>query len=265
MIKKILIFSVILAVLAAFSPVSAAKPTANYLPEVAEENGVYDVPGRPDMKVRVFVHKARPEPSEALALSCDLPDPDSSAVTGAEVWRLPSSAAYKLNTASVPSLVGGGNLSEIVGESFAEWTAVVPGYFTISNAGTTSKTRQALDFENIITWGRTSGTALATTYIWYYTATKMVADVDTIMNKKFVWSWSDPDTWPSDPEGDTCAFENSYDAQNIMIHELGHWFGLDDEYDTAYANNTMYGYGAKKETKKDTLTAGDKAGLDAIY
>ncbi len=267
MSKKFIVFSAVLALVLVVSPVLAAKPSGNYLPEVSEESGIYDVPGRADMKVRVIVHKAKPDPSPVLALACDLADLESSAVVSAEAWRLPAVWSYKLNTASVPSLVGGSNLPEIVSESFDAWKSAVPGHFTIDNAGTTSKTRQALDFESIIAWGRTSGTALATTYIWYYTANYKVADVDTIMNKKFAWSWSDPDTWGASgaDAGTTCAYEKSYDAQNVMIHELGHWFGLDDEYVSAYANNTMYGSASTKETKKDTLTTGDKLGVQAIY
>jgi len=45
----------------------------------------------------------------------------------------------------------------------------------------------------------------------------------------------------------------------------GHWFGLDDVYDTSYRDATMYGYGSKWEVKKTTLTTGDKAGTFAIY
>ena len=63
-----------------------------------------------------------------------------------------------------------------------------------------------------------------------------------------------------------CAYIESYDAQNILTHEIGHWFGLDDEYDaTNYQNATMYGYGSKTEVKKNTLTDGDINGLRAIY
>ena len=41
--------------------------------------------------------------------------------------------------------------------------------------------------------------------------------------------------------------------------------GLADEYTQEYADNTMFGYGSKGETKKNTLTTGDKTGLTAIY
>lgn len=166
--------------------------------------------------------------------------------------------------------MGSGNLVKIVNNSFGAWTeAITSGGRVapvISNGGITTINRARFDGQNVITWGRTSGTALGVTYIWYYTTTYKVAEVDTVMNQKFSWAWSDPSTWPSDPQNDTCAYANVYDAQNIMVHEIGHWYGLDDEYDAAsYAHNTMYGYGSKKETKKDTLTTGDITGINKIY
>ena len=92
---------------------------------------------------------------------------------------------------------------------------------------------------------------MGVTYVWYYTATNLVADVDTIMNKKYPWSLS-------------CS-TNSYNAEDILTHELGHWFGLDDEYTGNFIDNTMYGYGSKAEIKKITPENGDKAGINLIY
>ena len=121
----------------------------------------------------------------------------------------------------------------------------------------TNVNRARYDGQNIIAWGRTNGSALAVTYTWFNQATGYVAEVDTIMNQKFSWFWN--------ATNNTCTEQNSYDAQNILTHELGHWMGLDDTYDSTYVNNTMYGYGSKGETKKDTLTTGDVSGVNAIY
>ncbi len=79
------------------------------------------------------------------------------------------------------------------------------------------------------------------------------------MNQKFSWKWSDQSVHQD------CAYSNSYDAQDILTHELGHWVGLDDEYTSDFANNTMYGYGSQQEVKKDTLTTGDITAATAIY
>ena len=76
------------------------------------------------------------------------------------------------------------------------------------------------------------------------------------MNKKFTWYWS---------QDKSCAYQNVYDAQDILTHELGHTFGLDDMYTNDYANHTMYGYGSKGEVKKDTLTIGDAQSVKILY
>lgn len=269
---------------------------------VPEEDGIYDVPGHPELKVKVIVHKARggkkpkptpsatpsptpsstptptatptptitpnptPTPSAAPTPSptpfpgvCGLIDDNSSvAVDGAAGWKLPSQWTYKINTASVPLSVGSGNLSTIAGRAFSVWSAASGVAF--SALGTTTVNRSAYDGQNIIAWGNvSSANALAVTYTTYYTVSGLVADVDTIMNQNYSWSWTDQITNPN------CAYTNSYDAQDILTHELGHWMGLDDEYTAVYANNTMYGYGSKGEVYKDTLTAGDIAGINNIY
>ena len=82
------------------------------------------------------------------------------------------------------------------------------------------------------------------------------------MNRRTSWGWSDPSDWP---DGQTCALDGVYDAQNILTHELGHTMGLDDHYDAPYENNTMYGYGSRTETKKNTLTTGDITGVSKLY
>lgn len=40
---------------------------------------------------------------------------------------------------------------------------------------------------------------------------------------------------------------------------------VDDVYSAEFQNNTMYGYGAVTETKKNTLSTGDMLGVEAIY
>lgn len=221
---------------------------------IPERNGDYPVPGRPGLRVRVFVHepKERPISSSAVAV-CLNPNVFVSAV-GATGWKLPNSDwKYKVNTSSVPSSVGGSNLAAIVTNGFNSWISSISSSSKphLVADGTTLKTRNALDFENIITWGRTNGSALGVTYVWYYTATHEVADVDTIMNQKFAWSLS-------------CS-PTSYNAENILVHELGHWFGLNDQYGSAYVDDTMYGYGSKAETKKISPESGDIVGINLIY
>jgi hypothetical protein len=234
------------------------KDTDGNLPQVS---GTYDVPGHPNLKLRVFVHgpKVKPEPSVLPSLVCN-PDPTSDAVVDSAGWHLPTGQwVYRLNTASVPSSVGSSNLSTLAQLAFGAWQNVSNGKVAFVAGSPTTVNRAKYDGQNIIAWGRTSGSALAVTYTWYYPSTGVVAETDTIMNLKFPWSWTDQSS------SQNCADANSYDAQDILTHELGHWMGLDDEYTSAYVDNTMYGYGSKGEVKKDTLTTGDIAGVGNIY
>lgn len=228
--------------------------------EPPENSGVYDVPGKPGMKVRVFVHPnkgrpPKPEPTPSPVLNCT--DNDSTAVVGQTGWHLPSNWSYYVNP-NVPNSISG-NLTAVVNNSFAAWQTPLAGKVNFNYGGTTNIDRKALDGNNIIAWGRTSGSALGVTYTWYYPSTGLAVETDTIMNKKFSWSWTDPNSFQCSQNA------NTYDAQNILTHELGHWVGLDDHYTSDYVDNTMYGYGSKGEIKKDTLTSGDVAGLNNIY
>lgn len=224
--------------------------------DIPDKSGKYPDPDHPGITVQVFAHPERPTKDESSALVCNLADPDSSATVGSTGWKLPSNWTYNLNPSSVPSSVGGSNLATIVSNGFADWTAAANNKVAFTQGPNTSVARQAYDQKNVIAWGRTSGSALGVTYVRYYTSTGQVVDVDTIMNKKFAWKWSN---------SNTCAESTAYDAENIMNHELGHWLGLDDMYTADYTDNTMYGYGSKGEVKKNTLTTGDIAGTAAIY
>ncbi|OGI16173.1 MAG: hypothetical protein A2Z52_01075 [Candidatus Moranbacteria bacterium RBG_19FT_COMBO_42_6] len=250
MARKFLGLLALVSLFAWFSPVLAAKP--NYAPEFPQNNGTYDVPGHPNLKVKVFVHKPNPgKPGPAPAPTCS--DLHVNSVVGGTGWHLPSSFMYTLNPASVPSSVKGSNLSSIAALASGAWKTAISNKVNINqNPQTTTINRAVNDGKNIVAWGRTSGSALAVTYTWYSLPDKTVTESDIIMNSKFRWSWN------------VCS-DSSYDAQNILTHEMGHWMGLDDEYDSAHVDNTMYGYGSTGEFKKDTLEAGDITGVNAVY
>ena len=226
--------------------------------DIPEIDGTYDVPGHPELKVRVFVHKVKPgnPVTPTPSLQCGLDDPDSLAVVDKELWKLPANFIYNLNLKNVPALVGSGNWPIIAENSFNVWENAIQNKANVSRGNNTTVSRQGLDGKNIVAWGSASSSTLGVTYIWYYPDTMEVVELDTILNTKFVWTWSGIST---------CAYANSYDSQNILTHEIGHWFGLDDHYTADYANNTMYGYGFKMDAKGDTLTSGDINGVIRIY
>lgn len=227
---------------------------------IPEKNGDYPDPEHPGVRVRVFVHEPKgekPQADQSPILVCNSQDPNSNAIVPPTGWHLPANWTYTLNQSNVPSNVGSGNLTTIAANAFSVWKNAVSNLQITKTAFNTSVNRAKYDGQNIIAWGRTSGSALAVTYTWYYTNTGLAVDTDTIFNLKFPWYWNSANN--------SCTDSNSYDAQNILTHELGHWLGLNDTYTNAYLENTMYGYGAKGEVKKDTLTNGDIQGAQAIY
>ncbi len=253
-ISLLLSFILFLALALPFSAFAENKVGSNDS-GIPETNGDYQDPHNKNIRVRVFVHKVKNHDAQAL-LTCD--DPGSTASVGWAGWKLPAGSwTYRLNPSSVPSSVGGANLSTIAAAGFSAWQGA-QNKVTFTAGPTTTKVRSSYDGQNIIAWGRTSGSALGVTYVRYYTSTRLVVDVDTIMNNKFAWSWNGGSST-------TCGNPNTYDAQNILVHEQGHWLGLDDFYTAGFVNNTMYGYGSKGETKKISLTSGDIFGVAAIY
>ncbi|OGI16360.1 MAG: hypothetical protein A2Z52_00135 [Candidatus Moranbacteria bacterium RBG_19FT_COMBO_42_6] len=250
MARKIIGVLALVGLFVGLNPALAAKP--NYAPEFPDKDGTYEVPGHPNMKVRVFVHKPNPgKPGPVPTPTCSDAHENIDTV-GTTGWHLPSTFTYTLNTSSVPSAVGGERLPEIASLSAGKWDSLSGKINLIQSSETTTINRARSDGKNIVSWGRTSGNALAVTYTWYYPSDGLVAESDIIMNSKFHWSWQ------------ACS-NSSYDVQNIMTHEMGHWMGLDDELNSNFADDTMYGYGSTGEYKKDTLEQGDIDGFISIY
>lgn len=253
------IFALIFGIVLVFSLVGSVSAQSSHA-TIPEKNGDYPDPERPGLRVRVFVHEpkhAKPDSAQSTILACNLADPNSNAIIPPTGWHLPSNWTYTLNPTSVPASVGSGNLSTIVSNAFNQWMGATNKVTFTKTASDTTINRSRYDGKNVIAWGRTSGSALAVTYTWYYTNTGLVAETDTIFNQKLPWYWN--------AANNMCTDTNSYDAQDIMTHETGHWMGLDDTYSANYVDNTMYGYGSKGEVKKNTLTTGDTQGVQAIY
>ncbi|MEK9200390.1 MAG: hypothetical protein AAB909_00275, partial [Patescibacteria group bacterium] len=214
--------------------------------ETPEVSGDYPDPANPMLRVRVFVHEPRrPVLSENLLCT----DPDSQNVVDTTGWHLSSSISYRLNLNNAPT-----DLVTIAELAFGTWQTAANDKVIFQRGADTSVSKSKLDYQNVVAWNRTSGNALATTYTRYYPSTGLVADVDTIFNRRFPWGWSTVSCNP-----------NYYDSLNVLTHEVGHWMGLDDEYTAGYLNNTMYGYADPGEIKKDTLTTGDSVNLPTIY
>jgi predicted Zn-dependent protease len=109
------------------------------------------------------------------------------------------------------------------------------------------------DYKNAISFGNypTEG-VIAVTTVWYNSATKEIVEFDIMFDTD--WTW-----------GDATVDNTKMDLQNIATHEFGHGVGLNDVYDSACSEVTMYGYSDYGETKKRTLEQPDITGLQTLY
>lgn len=261
----VLLFALFLFLGLWFFVASSSDTQASENKNLPEEEGLYDVPGHPKLKLRVFVYHPKKSPAKPTPIppptiwQCKLEDPDSLFVEGSTGWYLPNGThEYRLNKSSVPSTVGSINFTTIASNSFEAWhnTTNVGINIDFKEGLETKVNRATYDGQNIITWGKISSSAIAVNYTWYDQTTGIAVENDTIFNTKYPWAWS---------QTVDCAYTGFYDAQDILTHELGHRMGLNDAYDLSFSENTMYGYGATQEVKKNTLTKGDIFAVNSIY
>jgi hypothetical protein len=143
---------------------------------------------------------------------------------------------------------------DFIGEIVEELDDVIPSSFYLEDP---LWPKGKANMVNEVGWIKFSennlpSNAIAVTAVWVYTANpKIIAEVDMAMNDDLGWS--------------TDLLPNTYDVLNIATHEAGHWLKLGDLYKKPAREQTMYGYGAINETKKQTLESGDIAGILEIY
>ena len=210
------------------------------------------------IKLKVFVHYPKPGKPAPQPDACDPTANDQVSTYGLAGWKHSGTVTYRVNYASIPRSVA--NAKAAITASYAVWDQQAPGT-TFVEGPTTTATRYKLDGINLVSWGSVSAAgAIAVTYTWYNSVTKVVVEQDIIMNVKLPWAHTDV----SNPDA-TCGVPTAYEVQNILTHEVGHVFGLDDLYESAEQDLTMYGYGAKGELKKETLGRGDLMGIGVLY
>jgi hypothetical protein len=104
---------------------------------------------------------------------------------------------------------------------------------------------------------------IAVTVVWGYfsgpPSQRKIVEFDVLFDTDYLWGDAD-----SNNDG---IIDNSevMDLQNIATHEIGHGLGLDDIYESACQEVTMYGYSDLGEIKKRTLEAPDITGLQELY
>lgn len=214
-----------------------------------------------DVDEHVIVH---PVPSGGRGCTVSTTDPTHYALTG---WKLPPNGlTYRVNPSKVRTPSGYTLTSEAIvaaiKDSFATWSSANSA-LQFTYGGTTSAQGGRLDGINAISWRNLSPGTLAVTYVWVSRLTGRVVEADTVFNNRYAWyDFAIPPEFTADNFcPDTPV---AYDIRNIATHEFGHWCGLDDLYDSADKDATMYGYGDVQEVKKRTLATGDKNGALAV-
>ena len=111
----------------------------------------------------------------------------------------------------------------------------------------------ANDGTNALMFGEYSNTGvIAVTSIWYSRGKLgRIYDSDILFNTHFTWG--------------TTGNSSVMDLQNIATHELGHFIGLSDIYQSSCSSVTMYGYSTEGDIAKRTLEQPDITGLQKLY
>jgi hypothetical protein len=162
-----------------------------------------------------------------------------------------TSMAFKLTAGSVPSYLGTSSVASTVSSGFGAWNAV-HSYYSFSNSGGASQpaddATNSVGFAQFV--GSGAGSALAATWSWTDN-TGRIKGADIFFNTKFTFGIFS-----------TCNAQSTYEIGDLITHEIGHTAGLGHVSDSS-AMATMYPSAPTGETRKRTLTAGDKNGFEA--
>jgi len=160
---------------------------------------------------------------------------------------------YFINENGTLDILGTADEFAAVQSSFQTWEDDAGSYMDCTYMGTTIRSGASRDGFNVVSWESIDGPGgtLAEASYWSMSPTNQLFEVDIVFDEDETWSVS--------------GEANKYDVQNIGTHEVGHTLVLNDLYDPADSEETMYGYSAQGETKKRDLYTGDILGIRFIY
>jgi hypothetical protein len=125
---------------------------------------------------------------------------------------------------------------------------------TTARFGALGRDGTCADGNNVITWGRVDDPdAVGMAGMCLDKTRHVIRDADIALNISYWWSLG------PNPRRAT------YDVQEIVTHEMGHWLSLLDIYAGGGQNQTMFGSADPNETRKRTLGLGDVRGLQRAY
>lgn len=202
-------------------------------------------------RLRVFVHEV--SPSHRAPPVCQVTDNDAQTTFGLTGWQLPvAGLSFVVNDRRAPEPIRS-VLASALDRAAGTWEQADAATH-LDRVGTTTSARARYDGQNLVFWRALSRGIIAVAYVWYHPFTGEVLDADMAFNTRVPWSVSDP------ASGDCGGVPGTFDVQAVATHEFGHWVGLDDLYEAADDDLTMYGIVTTGELKKDSLGTGDVLG-----
>lgn len=223
---------------------------------VVTTNGRRELPPEDQTRQRVFTHEEAPSHRWPVP-TCQSTQNDQVEAYRLGGWHLPTGGiSYLVDDRRAPRGIQAGAEAALAAGA-ATWTAA-DGDKLLTFSGNTKVFGPRYDGNNVILWRALYRGIVAQAYIWYHPLTEEVLDVDLVFNSRVPWALSDP------AAGDCGGVAGAYDVRSIAVHEFGHWIGLDDLYESATVDLTMYGLTVPAELKKATLGAGDVLGAQAV-
>lgn len=167
---------------------------------------------------------------------------NNSSISDNTVFNIFSSSISKWEDAT-DGVVGNGAGVNVIGDGSTTSSALLADTVSPDNVNEAyfGEIKDSDTIAVTIVWGIFSGP----------TRNRRLVEWDQIYNTAYSWSSS--------------GEANKMDLDNIITHEKGHSFGMNDLYTSYCSEQTMFGWASLAETKKTTLEIGDITGINKLY
>lgn len=138
-----------------------------------------------------------------------------------------------------------------VQDAFDNWEDVSSCEMAFDYDGTTLD-EESYDGTNVVDWETDEGSNdVGYNHYWYYQGTGEVIESDIVANDKYEFCIG--------------LVSGEYDVENLMTHEVGHYFVLWDLWDPDNSAKTMYHEVDDCQISRRSLHSGDIAGARYVY
>jgi hypothetical protein len=153
--------------------------------------------------------------------------------------------------------IGANAVLSAAGTGVGEWESYGGNIAGGGSIGSTPVNLNATDGKNVVQFGNDPRAGvIAVTNVWGFFSgparTREIVEWDMILDRDFAWSNSGG------------AQAGRMDLLNIVVHELGHAWGMGHPSDSC-TEETMFRFATEGEIKKRDLNTGDIAGIRDLY